>query len=71
MECLDLMDCMPSDDGFWSESNTDIGHKCGMYVWFVDIYIGKFDRYWNLQFDPVPIEESWKQCNKVQCLYSV
>ena len=45
MECLDMMDCMPSDDGFWSESNTDIGHKCGMYVRFFDIYIGKFDRY--------------------------
>ena len=23
---------------------TATGHKCGMYVWFVDVYIGKFDR---------------------------
>ena len=27
-------DCMPSDDGVCSESKTDTGHECGMYMWF-------------------------------------
>ena len=25
-------DCMPSDDGVCSESKTDTGHECGMYM---------------------------------------
>ena len=37
-------DCMPPDDCVCSESKTDTGHECGMYMWFVDFYIGKFDR---------------------------
>ena len=41
-------DCMPSDDGVCSESKTDTGHECGMYMCFVDSYIGEFDRCWHL-----------------------
>ena len=33
-------DCLSSDDGVCPESKTDTGHKCGMYMWFVDLYIG-------------------------------
>ena len=38
------VDCMPSDDGLRSESTTDADHKCGTYMWFDALYIGKFDR---------------------------
>ena len=34
---------MSSDDDVCSESKTDTGHMCGMYMWFVALYIGKFD----------------------------
>ena len=44
-------DCMQSDDGVWSESKTDIDHECGMYLWYVDSYIGKFDRCSHLTSD--------------------
>ena len=44
-------DCMPSDDGFCPESKTDTGHECGIYMWFVDLYIGKFDPYCHLTSD--------------------
>ena len=52
-------DCMPSDDGIWSESTTDTGHKCGTYMWFADLYIGKFDRRWHLRSDFV----DWFVCH--------
>ena len=35
------VECVPSDDDDWAESKTDTGHECGMYMWFVDLYIGK------------------------------
>ena len=34
------VECIPSDDGDWAKSKTDTGHDCGMYMWFVDVYIG-------------------------------
>ena len=37
-------DCVPSDDGVCSESKTDTGHMCGMYMCFVDLYICAFDQ---------------------------
>ena len=42
------VECVPSDDGDWAESKTDTVHECGMYMWFVDLYIGKFDHCWHL-----------------------
>ena len=41
-------DCMLSDDGVCRESKTDAGHECRMYVWFVALYVGEFDRCWHL-----------------------
>ena len=35
------IDSIPSDDGVWSESKTDIGHEWGMDMRIVDLYIGK------------------------------
>ena len=46
-------DCMPSDDGVCSESKTDTGHECGMYMWFVDLYIGNSHRCCYLTSDYV------------------
>ena len=40
-----------SDDGFCPESKTDTGHKCGTYMWFDALYIGKVDRCWHLRSD--------------------
>ena len=48
-------DCMSSDGGFCPEFKTDIGHKCGMYMWFVDLYIGTCDPCWHLTSDSVAL----------------
>ena len=37
------IDCVSSEDNVCRESKTDTGHRCGMYMWFVDLYIGKID----------------------------
>ena len=37
------IDCISSDDNVCRESKTDTGHRCGMYMWFADLYIGKID----------------------------
>ena len=42
------VECVRSDNGDWAESKTDTVHECGMYMWFVDLYIGKFDHCWHL-----------------------
>ena len=46
-------DCVPSDDGACPEFKTGTGHECGMHLWFVDLYIGKFDRCWHSKSDSV------------------
>ena len=33
--------CISSDDGVYSDSMTDTGHKCGMYMWFDAFNIGQ------------------------------
>ena len=47
-------DCVPSDDGVCPESKTDTGHECGMYMWFVDLYIGNSPRCCYLPSDKPP-----------------
>ena len=37
------IDCISSDGNLCRETMTDTGDRCGMYMWFVDLYIGKID----------------------------
>ena len=49
------IDCVSSDDIVCAESKTETDHICAMYMWFVDLYIGKFDRRCYLPSDNVSL----------------